>query len=427
MKHTLSRRFLSRAQRSIPGGVNSPVRAFRAVGGTPPFVAQGKGAIVTDVDGHRYIDYLGSWGPLILGHAHPVVVRAVCDAARRGTTFGAATEREIDLAEMIRTCMPGIERVRLVSSGTEALMTAARLARAWTRRDRIIKFTGAYHGHADSFLVAAGSGAATFGHPSSPGVPRALAELTSVLPYNDIGAVRRFMSKHGRSVAAIFVEPIAANAGVLIPRPGFLQTLRDVTRRSNSLLVFDEVVTGFRVGMGGAQKLYGIKPDLTCLGKIVGGGLPLAAVGGRRDILGMLSPQGPVYQAGTLSGNPLAVAAGLATLRLLRDKPPYAILEKLSARLASGLSDLLTARCVSHRINRVGSMMTIFFAEGLIESYEDAKLCDTQQFAKFHGALICHGIYLPPAQFEAFFVSVAHTSGVIRDTLRRAKKAINIL
>lgn len=422
-----SQRLFSRARRSIPGGVNSPVRAFRAVGGTPPFIARGIGPYVFDVDGKKYIDYLASWGPLIWGHAHPAILRAVRKAAKRGTTFGAATAGEVDLAELIRDFMPGLEQVRLVSSGTEALMSAVRLARAHTRRDRIVKFTGGYHGHADSFLVAAGSGAATFGHPSSPGVPAALAKLTAALPYNRIDALTRFMDKHGRSVAAVVVEPVAANAGVIPPRIGFLEALRQITRRCGALLIFDEVVTGFRVAPGGAQELFGIAPDLTCLGKVVGGGLPLAAFGGPRTIMRQLSPEGPVYQAGTLSGNPLAVASGIAALRLLRAHPPYAMLEERSNRLAGGMSKILRSAGIAHRLKRVGSMMTLFFTDRDVASFEDAKHSDTKRFAAFHRAMLKQGVYVPPSQFEAWFVSAAHTDGLIDETLKRFLKAIKTI
>lgn len=427
MKTTTTKRpgrLLKRACRFIPGGVNSPVRAFHAVGGEPPFITRGHGSFVYDRDGKRYIDYLASWGPLILGHTPPAIIRAVEQAARRGTTFGAATEGEVKLAQLICEMVRGVEQVRLVSSGTEALMSAVRLARAFTRRDRIVKFRGGYHGHADSFLVAAGSGAATFGHPSSPGVPKALARLTSVIAYNDIPAFKEFMARHGRSIAAVFVEPVAANAGVIPPNPGFLETLRRETRRYGALLVFDEVVTGFRVGLGGAQELFGIDPDLTCLGKIVGGGLPLAAFGGRRRIMQMLSPIGPVYQAGTLSGNPLAVAAGLTALQLLRAHPPYAKLEKQTAWLTRGLSGILTDAGIPHRINRVGSMFTVFFCGGPVESFSDAAQSDTRRFAAFHRAMLRNGIYVPPAQFEAWFVSATHDSRIIDETLTRARKAI---
>lgn len=419
-----NRRLISRARRVIPGGVNSPVRAFGAVGGTPPFIVSGNGAIVTDADGKKYIDYLASWGPLILGHAHPVVLKAVRKALARGTTFGAATEREIELAELIRECIPSMEQVRLVSSGTEALMSAIRLARAYTHRNGIIKFTGGYHGHADSFLVAAGSGAATFGHPSSPGVPPELARLTTVLPYNDARAVLSCLSKKGSSIAAVVVEPVSANAGVIAPKAGFLEALRIGTRKCGALLLFDEVVTGFRVGIGGAQEMFGVTPDITCVGKIVGGGLPLAAFGGPRKIMRILSPEGPVYQAGTLSGNPLAVAAGIAVLQYLRTHSPYANLESLAAVLAGGLSDAFHGARVPHRINRVGSMMTVFFTEREVGSFEEAKLSDTRRFARFHQAMMSRGVYLPPAQFEAFFVSTAHTLRLIDETLNRAMRAV---
>lgn len=422
-----SRLLFSRAQRSIPGGVNSPVRAFRAVGGIPPFISRGQGAYVYDVDGNQYIDYLASWGPLILGHAHPVILRAVKDAAGKGTTFGATTEQEVILAEMIRNSIPGIEQIRLVSSGSESLMSAVRLARAYTQRDRIVKFAGGYHGHSDSFLVAAGSGAATFGHPSSPGVPASLAKLTTVLPYNRIDALLHFMEKHGRNVAAVIVEPVAANMGVIPPKVGFLEALRRSTRKSGALLIFDEVVTGFRVAPGGAQELFGVDADLVCLGKIVGGGLPLAAFAGPKKIMRHLSPEGPVYQAGTLSGNPIAVSAGIATLKYLQTHPPYAMLEKTSDRLVRELSRLLRNAGIVHRFKRVGSMMTLFFTGRDVLNFEDAKRCDTRRYSLFHRAMLKQGVYFPPSQFEAWFVSVAHTNGLIDQTLERAAKAIKTI
>ncbi len=416
-----------RAVRVIPGGVNSPVRAFRAVGGDPPFIARGKGPYVFDSQGRKYIDLLCSWGPLILGHAHPAIIRAIQQTARRGTTFGAATEREIQLAELIRELIPSIRMVRLVSSGTEALMSVVRLARAATRRNHILKFTGGYHGHADSFLVAAGSGAATFGHPSSPGVPHQLARLTSVLPYNDLHALHRFFQKKGNTLAAVVVEPVAANAGVIPPKSGFLEATRYLSQKYGALLIFDEVVTGFRLGLGGAQDFFGIRPDLTCLGKILGGGLPLAAFGGREDLMRQLSPEGSVYQAGTLSGNPLAVAAGIAALRLLKSHPPYAMLDERSARLAEGLSRHLGLAGIAHRINRVGSMMTLFFTDRDVASFEDAKDCDIGRFASFHRAARRLGVYLPPSQFEAWFVSTAHSAAVISEIIRRMARAVHRL
>lgn len=419
------RRLWSKARRAIPGGVNSPVRAFRAVGGCPPFIARGRGAHVFDADGKKYIDYLGSWGPLILGHAEPSVIAAICKTARDGTTFGAATAREVELAELICASVPSIEQVRMVSSGTEALMSAVRLARAHTRRERIVKFSGGYHGHADSFLVSAGSGATTFGHPSSPGVPQALAKLTAVIPYNDIVSISSYLKHHGQTVAAVVVEPVAANAGVIPPKAGFLEALRECTRRCGALLIFDEVVTGFRVGLGGAQEMFGIEPDLTCLGKIVGGGMPLAAFGGPRRIMRHLSPEGPVYQAGTLSGNPLAVAAGLATLRRLRAKPPYAILNRRAGCLARGLAGLFQARGLPFRLNRVGSMMTLFFTDRDVARYEDAKHSDVRRFAAFHRSMLARGVYLPPSQYEAWFVSAAHRDADIGKTLAAAAETIS--
>ncbi len=400
-----------RARRVIPGGVNSPVRAYRAVGGTPPFIASGRGARVTDLDGREYLDYVCSWGPLILGHAPPVVVRAVERAAARGSSFGAPTEAEVEMAELLCSAFPSIEKVRLVSSGTEACMSALRVARAFTGRDGVVKFEGCYHGHADGLLVRAGSGAATFGVPTSPGVPRDWARHTHVLPYNDLEAFRRFVRRDWRKLACVIVEPVAGNMGVVPPAPGFLEGLRDLTRRRGMLLIFDEVITGFRLCWGGVQNLVGIRPDLTVLGKIIGGGLPVGAYGGRDAVMREVSPEGPVYQAGTLSGNPLAVAAGLAQLRTLRDHPEiYANLEEMGARLEAAFKGVT--------VNRVGSMLTPFFTRGPVTDWAGAARSDARKYARLHAALRRKGILAPPSQFEAWFTSFAHTKGDIDRTAR---------
>jgi glutamate-1-semialdehyde 2,1-aminomutase len=400
-----------RARAVIPGGVNSPVRAFRAVGGNPFFVASARGSRIRDVDGNEYLDYVGSWGPMILGHAPQEVLAAVARAAERGTSYGAPTVAEVEMAELLSAALPSLEKVRLVSSGTEACMSALRLARGFTRRDDIVKFEGCYHGHSDGLLVQAGSGAATFGVPTSPGVPADLAKHTLVLPYNNLEAFRALLKKRWKTIAAVIVEPVAGNMGVVAPAPGFLEELRALTARHGIVLIFDEVITGFRLCYGGAQSIYGIAPDLTCLGKIIGGGLPAAAYGGRREIMGLISPEGPVYQAGTLSGNPLAVAAGLAQLKTLRDNPAiYANLEARSAQLASAFRGAT--------VNRVGSMLTPFFARGPITDWDSAAKADTKKFARFHRHLRQQGIAIAPSQFEAWFVSYAHTKGDIDRTMK---------
>ena len=404
-----SRRLFAEASRLIPGGVNSPVRAWRAVGGEPLFLQRGRGAEVIDADGQSYVDFVGSWGPLILGHAHPKVVAAITERAKSGTTFGAPTANEVQLARLLVDAIPSVEQVRLVSSGTEATMTALRIARAATGRDRILKFEGGYHGHSDALLVRAGSGALTLGVPNSPGVPAALAELTLTAPYNDLDGTRVFLRRHGAEIAAVIVEPVAGNMGVVPPADGFLEMLREETARSGSLLIFDEVITGFRVAWSGAQGRYGIAPDLTCLGKIIGGGLPLAAVGGRRTLMEQLAPEGAVYQAGTLSGNPLAVSAGLATLAVLRDTAgTYDRLEQLGALAERALFDAVRATGTKACINRVGSLLTLFFGVERVRNCDEAKTADTKQFARFFKGMTEEHIYLPPAQFEALFVSLAH-------------------
>jgi glutamate-1-semialdehyde 2,1-aminomutase len=413
-----------RAQRLIPGGVNSPVRAFRGVGGTPFFVARGDGARVFDVEGRSYVDFLGSWGPLILGHAAPAVVEALTEAVRRGTSYGAPTPGEVEMAELIGRAVPSMEMVRLVSSGTEAGMSAIRLARGATGRDFIIKFDGCYHGHADSLLVKAGSGGATFGVPDSLGVPPALAALTLTVSFNDLDAVRRQLEAHPEQVAAVIVEPVAGNMGVVPPAPGFLAGLRDLTTRHGSLLIFDEVITGFRVAWGGAQARYGVRPDLTCLGKIIGGGLPVGAYGGSRRIMERVSPLGGVYQAGTLSGNPLAVAAGLATLRALQTPGTYERLEALGARVERDVVEAARAAGVPVTVNRVGSMLTVFFTDGPVTDYNSAKRADTARYARYFHAMRESGVFLAPSQFEAAFVSLAHRDEDLAVAARAGREAL---
>jgi glutamate-1-semialdehyde 2,1-aminomutase len=412
------------AQRLMPGGVNSPVRAFRGVGGTPFFVAHAQGARLTDVDGRSYVDFLGSWGPLILGHAAEPVVAAVAEAARRGTSYGAPTAGEVEMAALIGRAVPTMEMVRLVSSGTEAAMSALRVARGVTGRDFIIKFDGCYHGHADSLLVRAGSGGATFGVPDSLGVPSALAALTLTVPFNDVDAVRRQLEAHPGQVAAVIVEPIAGNMGVVPPAPGFLAGLRELTTRHGSLLIFDEVITGFRVAWGGAQARYGVRPDLTCLGKIIGGGLPVGAYGGSRALMECVSPLGGVYQAGTLSGNPLAVAAGLATLKALDRPGVYERLEALGARVEREVAEAARAAGVAVTINRVGSMLTVFFTDGPVTDYASAKRADTARYGRYFHAMRESGVFLAPSQFEAAFLSLAHTDDDLAAAARSCRSAM---
>lgn len=410
----------------IPGGVNSPVRAFRGVGGTPRFFIRGQGAILTDIDGNRYIDYVGSWGPLLVGHAHEAVVDAVCAAVKRGTSFGAPTEAETTLAKRIIEMVPSVEMVRMVNSGTEATMSAIRLARGVTGRDLIIKFEGCYHGHGDPFLIAAGSGVLTLGVPDSPGVTRATARDTLVAKYNDLDSVEALFSEHGGKIAACIVEPVAGNMGVVPPKEGFLQGLREMTSKWGALLVFDEVMSGFRVAAGGAQERYGVMPDITTLGKVIGGGMPVGAYGGRRDIMEHIAPCGPVYQAGTLSGNPVAVAAGLATLGVIaKNGLFYDHLEQKSARLASGLAECCRSLGIEAVINRVGAMMTLFFThKSAVENYGDATSSDTKMFASFFHALLDEGIYLPPSQYEAIFIGSAHEDGLIDETIEACGRAL---
>lgn len=408
----------------MPGGVNSPARAFNAVGGKPLFIERAEGPYLFDLDGHRYIDYIGSWGPMILGHVHPQVVDAITKAALRGTSYGAPTENESVLAELIIEAVPGIERVRLVSSGTEATMSAIRLARGATGRDKIIKFAGNYHGHVDSLLVAAGSSAANLGVPDSPGVTAGTTRDTTVLEYNDLPALSSAFEQYGHQIAAVILEPIVGNMGCVTPVHGFLQTARELCTRFGAVLIFDEVMTGFRVAYGGAQSLFGVTPDLTTLGKIVGGGMPLGAYGGRADLMNQILPAGKVFQAGTLSGNPLATAAGAATLRLLRDQPPYAQLEKLGKRLEEGLSKAASSAGIAHRVQRVGSMMTLFFCNEDVRSWQQAQHCDRSMFAKYFWGLIDHGIYMPCSQFEALFFSQTHTTEHIETTIDAAHNVL---
>ena len=415
------------ARRYLPGGVNSPVRAFRAVGGQPLFIERGEGARVYDVDGNKYVDYVGSWGPLILGHAHPEVVLAIQETAARGTTFGAPTPQETELARLVVDAFPAMEVVRFVSSGTEAVMTALRLARAATGRDMIVKFDGCYHGHSDSLLVKAGSGPLTLGAPDSAGVPADVTRHTLSLPFNDLAAVETAFGEHGDRVAAVIVEPVPGNMGVVPPAAGYLAGLRRLTRAHGALLIFDEVMTGFRLAYGGAQVLYEIEPDLTTLSKVVGGGLPAGAYGGRRDLMEMIAPLGPVYQAGTLSGNPLAMVAGATTLRLLGLPGAYDRLEDTSARLGDGLVAAAQQAGVAARVARVGSMLTVFFTDQDITDYESARTSDTARFARFHRAMLERGVYLPPSQFEALFVSMAHGDSEIERTLTAARDAFEVV
>ena len=412
----------ARARAVIPGGVSSPVRAFKAVGGVPRFVARAEGARVFDEDGGAYVDYVGSWGPMILGHAHPAVLEAVTAAAARGTSFGAPCAAEVELAERVVRAVPSIDKVRFVSSGTEATMSALRVARGFTGRSKIVKFDGCYHGHADGLLVSAGSGVATLGIPGSPGVPAGTVADTIVIPFNDEAALAAATAAHGHEIAAVIVEPVCGNMGTVAPRPGYLETLRDVTRKTGTVLIFDEVMTGFRLAKGGAQELYGVTPDMTCLGKIVGGGLPAAAYGGRADIMATVAPEGPVYQAGTLSGNPLAMAAGCAVLDRLAPSV-YKTLEARSARLEAGLRRAAGDANVTVAINRVGSMITVFFCAGPVVDYATAKASDTKRFGRFFHAMLERGVYLPPGQFEAAFVSLAHGDAEIDLTVRAAAEA----
>jgi glutamate-1-semialdehyde 2,1-aminomutase len=417
MKHSQSEELFRRAQEIIPGGVNSPVRAFRSVGGNPPFIARGEGSHLFDVDGNEYIDYVGSWGPLLLGHRHPEILAALERALAIGTSFGAPTAQEVDLAEAIRDAVPSIEMVRLVNSGTEATMSAIRVARGFTGRDLIVKFEGCYHGHVDSLLVKAGSGLATLGIADTQGVPKAFCDTTLALPFNSVEALEEAFRAHGDRIAAVIVEPVVGNMGCVPPAAGYLEAMREITARYGVLLIFDEVMTGFRVAFGGAQQRFGIQPDLTTLGKVIGGGLPVGAYGGRRDIMSKIAPSGPVYQAGTLSGNPLAVAAGLAMLRHLKAHPEtYDRLERMGAKLCASAPAGIT-------VNRVGAMFTFFFTDCPVTDWESAKRSDTVRFGRFFRGMLDRGVYLAPSQFEAAFLSAAHTDEDIDRTIAAAGEA----
>jgi len=423
-----SKEFFERAKKIMPGGVNSPVRAFGSIGITPPFIKKGKGSRIWDEDGNEYIDYVMSWGPLILGHAHPDIVKVVKEQAEMGTSFGACTALEVQMAEEVQKALPSMEVLRMVNSGTEATMSALRLARGYTGRNIIVKFVGCYHGHSDSLLIKAGSGAITFGTPDSKGVPADIAKNTVVAQYNDINGIKKIFDKYGKEIAGVIVEPVAGNMGTVPPKKEFLQTLRDLTSEYGTLLIFDEVITGFRVGLNGAQGLFGITPDLTTLGKIIGGGLPVGAYGGREDVMRYVSPDGPVYQAGTLSGNPLAMAAGYTTLKkLATTQSLYDELDRKAEKLCNGLKEIMQKAQIPVTINRVGSMMTMFFTEEEVTDYNSAMKSDTNRYAKYFKAMLKQGINLSPAQFETFFVSTAHTDEDIGKTLEAAEKAAKTL
>lgn len=419
-----SRHLFQKAVRIIPGGVNSPVRAFKAVGGNPLFIEKAKGSRIYDVDGNSYIDYVLSWGPMILGHAHPGVVKALKNAITKGTSYGAPTALEIELAELVLKVYPSMDKIRMVNSGTEATMSAIRAARGFTGRDRIIKFEGCYHGHADGLLVKAGSGAATFGLPDSPGVPKSYAKNTITLPYNDISALKTMIEKEWHSIACVIIEPVVGNIGCVLPKKGFLETLRKLTKKHGIVLIFDEVMTGFRVSFGGAQAYYGIKPDMTCLGKVIGGGLPVGAYGGKKEIMSMISPEGPVYQAGTLSGNPLAMTAGIETIRELSKQGTYSQIEKKSALLEKGLIDAAKRAGVKTRFYRAGSMFCTYFTGTDVYDYKTAKTADTEKFSRFFSQMLERGINLAPSQFEAGFMSLAHTEKDIENTVKAAFEAL---
>ena len=436
MNRVQSEELFAEALKFIPGGVNSPVRAFRAVGGNPFFVNRAKGARVWDVDGNELVDYVGTWGPAILGHAFPKIIAAIQAAAELGTSFGIPNPHEVTMAKLICQFVPGIKKIRMTSSGTEACMSAIRLARGFTGRDKILKFDGCYHGHADSLLVKAGSGALTFGHPDSAGVPASFAQHTLVAPFNDVAAVKNIFAANKNEIAAIIVEPVPGNAGLYLPRPGYLEFLREITAANGALLIFDEVMTGFRLALGGAQERFGISPDLTCLGKIIGGGLPVGAFGGRADIMDFLAPLGPVYQAGTLSGNPLAMAAGIAALEELAGESAsgnsaagsnYARLENLGAQLEAGMRDAAQSAKVPMQFNRCGSMFCAYFTDAPIHNLADAMRSDRDRFKKFFHAMLAAGIYLAPSQFEAGFISTAHTAADIETTVRAAAAVLREL
>lgn len=424
MKMQKSKKLFTEAKKVIPGGVNSPVRAFRAVGLDPLFVSRSRGSKIYDADGRVYIDYVSSWGPMILGHAHPQVRQAMSQALSRGWSYGAATELEVRLAQKISQAIPSMELLRMVSSGTEAAMSALRVARGFTGRDKIVKFEGCYHGHADSFLVKAGSGAITFGIPDSAGIPPALAAHTLTAPYNDLSAVQAIFDQNPSQISGVIVEPVAGNMGIVLPREGFLKGLEEICRKNGSLLIFDEVITGFRLTYGGVQKIFGITPDLTCLGKVIGGGMPVGAYGGRREVMEKVAPLGPVYQAGTLSGNPLAMTCGLATLEVLKDKAVYKKIDSLSQILCQGLHALFSRKGVPARINRSGSMFTLFFTGEEVWDYGSAKKADVSRYAQYFQKMLQGGVWLPPSQFEACFVSLAHTPKDMECTLEAAEAAL---
>lgn len=427
MNRENSTKFFEEAQHYIPGGVNSPVRAFKSVGSNPVYIAKGEGSRIFDVDGNSYIDYIGSWGPLILGHAHPKVLAAITEVAALGTSFGAPTERETEMAKLVCELVPSVEVVRMVNSGTEATMSALRLARGYTKRNKIMKFEGCYHGHADSLLIKAGSGVATLGLPDSPGVPEGTALNTITVPYNDLESVKLAFENYGDDLAAVIVEPVGGNMGVVPPLPGFLEGLRQITEQYGTLLIFDEVMTGFRVALGGAQEQYGITPDLTTMGKVIGGGLPVGAYGGKREIMQQIAPAGPIYQAGTLSGNPLAMAAGLTTLQELSRPGAYEQLEKLSKRLGEGLVENASKLGIPHTLNRVGSMVCLFFTDTPVINYETAKTSDLERFSSYFSHLLDDGIMIPPSQFEGMFVSLAHTEDDIERTIEASYRAMQKL
>ncbi len=427
MNFAKSQSLYERAIRLIPGGVNSPVRACKSVGADPLFIQRGEGCMIFDADGNRYIDYIGSWGPLILGHRHPAVVEAIISVLERGTSFGAPTDLEIQLAEMVIAAVDSVDLVRMVNSGTEATMSAIRLARGVTGRDIVIKFDGCYHGHADTLLVAAGSGVATLGIPGSPGVPEAVVQHTLSLPFNDKEAIQKVMDEKGGKIACVIVEPVAGNMGMVPPANGFLETLRELTAKHGAVLIFDEVMTGFRVAYGGAQSLYGIVPDLTCFGKVIGGGLPVGAYGGKKDIMSQIAPQGKVYQAGTLSGNPIAMTAGIATLEQLKKDGVYESLEAGSSRLAAGLANAAQKAGVAARVEHVGSMLGMFFTDQVVACFDDAKTCDLELFSKFYRGMRGQGVYIAPSQFEALFLSTAHGDEHIDATVHAAGQVMKKL
>jgi len=423
----INRELFEKARSLMPGGVSSPVRAFKAVGGDPIIVSRAKGSRLWDVEGKEYIDFLMSWGPLILGHAHPKVVEAVKEQAKNGLSYGLTNPYEIELAELVASCMPSVEMVRFVSSGTEATMSAIRLARGYTGKKYVVKFEGCYHGHGDALLVSAGSGVATLGIPGTPGVPEEVARLTLVIPYNNTEALEEVFKRYGEDIACVIVEPVAGNMGVVLPKPGFLEAIRDLTKRYGALFICDEVITNFRLSKGGAQEVFNVEPDITCMGKILGGGMPLGAYGGRREIMEKVAPEGPIYQAGTLSGNPLSMVAGIATIRELLSLDPYQELERLTKKLTDGLSKILSDKGIAHRINQIASMFTVFFTDREVYDYESAKSSNTELFGRFFRALLKEGVLIPPSQFEAWFLSTAHQEEDIDLALERIDRAIRSL